>query len=999
MTAIRPNIYNISGGFCFAEALAQGLLEAAADDPLKLSEYLVLLPSRRACRTLRETFLRLSEGRALLLPRMQPAGDVDADDVGLLLAGDADAADILSLPPAIPALERQMLLAQAIQKTGTVQAFDQAASLARDLAHFLDEVQSEGLDFSALETLVPEEFSEHWQETLTFLKIITHHWPEILGSRGVMDPAARRNLLLRAQMRVWEKHPPSHPVIAAGTTGTIPVVRDLLACVARLPQGAVVLPGLDTALDDDSWHKIAPDHPQYNMKTLLARLGAERSEVGNWQVRKMPAANAARLRLMTETMRPAETTEQWRQLASADIPSAALKDFTRIDVATPQEEAELIALVMREALETPGKTSALITPDRRLARRVALALRRWGIVIDDSGGQPLTELPVGAFLMLSAEAAERKLAPASLLALLKHQETAMAMPSQELRQLVYTLDKLALRGPRPPSGFAGLRQAVEGLDAEKDTHARKSLLEWLVRVEDVMAGFVAMLSSSAEKPFRELLQAHLHAAEALAATVDKPGASRLWLGDAGDAAGDFLQDVLAAAAHVPPLTPSSYVSILRMLLKSVTVRPRYGAHPRLAILGQIEARLFAADQVILGGLNEGTWPALPAHDPWLSRPMRKKFGLPSPENEVGLAAHDFVQAAAGHEIVLTRAQKVDGTPTVPARWLLRLEAVLQAVGLEMPVAGALRYRQWLKDMDQPAAITPVQRPAPTPPLSARPAKLSVTRVETWVRDPYQIYAQHILGLRALDDIDADPGAAERGTFIHAALEKFIEAFPRELPENAEEKLLALGRAGLDEMRVPPEVEAFWWPRFQRIAGMFTAEERKWRGRASPLATEAKGVLDFDGFTLTGTADRIDKMPDGSYAIIDYKSGYPPTRSEVRKGISPQLPLEALMLQKGGFENIPAGAVEELVYWRVTGTGQEPVKRMELAADDYTASQLAAEAEEGLRALIELFRDEKTPYLSQPRADARPKFSDYEHLARLREWGISGDDGDGAEETA
>jgi ATP-dependent helicase/nuclease subunit B len=991
MRKSSPNIYNIPAGFCFAEALAQGLLELAEDDPLKLSEYLVLLPSRRACRTLRETFLRLSEGKALLLPRMQPAGDVDADDVSLLLAGDADAADILSLAPAIPALERQMLLAQAIQKTGTVQTFDQAASLARDLAHFLDEVQSEGLDFAALENLVPEEFAGHWQETLTFLKIITYHWPEILKTRGVSDPAARRNLLLEAQMRVFEKHPPQYPVIAAGTTGTIPVVRELLACVARLPQGAVVLPGLDTGLDDESWDKIGPDHPQYNMKTLLAGLGADRSDIKNWQVKKIPPANAARVRLLTETMRPAETTEQWRRLPPGDIPSAALKDFMRIDVATPQEEAEIIALIMRESLEEPGKTSALITPDRRLARRVTLALRRWGIQIDDSGGQPLTELPVGAFLMLTAEAAERKLAPASLLALLKHQETAIAMPSKELRQLVYTLDKVVLRGPRPPSGFAGLRQAVEKLDVEKQSRDRESLLQWLEHVEDVMSEFVAMLSIGAEKSFRELLQAHIHMAEALAATVDKPGAARLWQGEAGESAGDLLQDILAAAEHVPPLSPSSYVSILRMLLKSVTVRPRYGAHPRLAILGQIEARLFAADQVILGGLNEGTWPALPGHDPWLSRPMRKQFGLSSPENEVGLAAHDFVQAAAGHEIVLTRAQKVDGTPTVPARWLLRLEAVLQAVGLSIPVGDALRYRQWLKDMDAPAAITSVQRPAPTPPAAARPKKLSVTKVETWVRDPYQIYAQYVLGLHALDDIDADPGAAERGTFVHAALEKFIETFPKDLPANAEEKLLELGRAALDLMRVPPEVDAFWWPRFQRIARMFVEEERKWRLRATPLATEAAGAYQLDDFTLTGKADRIDKMPDGSYAIIDYKSGYPPTKTEVRKGISPQLPLEALMLQKGGFENIPAGSVEELVYWQVTGTGQLPVKRIELAADDYTAKQLAEEAEEGLRTLIELFRDEKTPYLSQPRADAKPKFSDYEHLARLREWGISGDD--------
>ncbi|MBW7910651.1 MAG: double-strand break repair protein AddB [Alphaproteobacteria bacterium] len=997
----KPNVLNIPAGQSFADSLARGLLARAAQDPLALGDYLLLLPSRRACRTLRDAFLRLSGGQAIVLPRMVPVGDVEAEEVTLLLSGLDDGGEALGdIPDAVSKMERQILLAHALMKSGKAQSFDQAVSLAQDLGHFLDEVQTENLSFDGLAKLVPDAFAGHWQQTLNFLETLTRIWPEILQSRGVIDSAARRNLLLAAQETVWRHQPPAYPVIAAGSTGTVPAARALLALVAHLPQGELVLPGLDTGLDEDSWAQIGEDHPQYNIKKLLAAAGAARADVGDWPLRHETPVNHARVRLLSEAMRPAETTERWRQLTPHDIPQTALDGLTRIDCDTPQEEADVIALILREALQTPGKTAALITPDRRLARRVTLSMRRWGIDIDDSGGQPLTELPVGAWLMLCAEMAEQSLAPIALLSLLKHPVMAAGIPADDMRRMTYTLDQMALRGPRPSAGFAGLRAAIEKLAGEKQQDNKKDLLAWLDKIEPIATPFMALMEEGAEKPFRQILEAHIKLAEDLAATTESAGASRLWLGEAGEGASQLLQQLLAAALDVPPLAPAHYVPLLRMLMKSVTVRPRYGMHPRLSILGQVEARLYCADMVILGGLNEGTWPALPAHDPWMSRPMRRDFGLPSPEKALSLAAHDFVQAASAPEVILTRAQKVDGTPTVPARWLLRIDAVLEAVGLALPQAAGQRYRQWRQDMDTPAAIQPAPRPAPTPPLHARPRQLSVTRIETWMRDPYQIYAQYILNLRAFDPIDADPGGAERGTFIHAALEKFIDAYPDVLPPDAEHKLLSFGRESLVDLRVPQDVEAFWWPRFEKIAHEFVRQENEWRQDAKPFATEVDGKYEFAAsggpFTLSGKADRIDRMTAGGYAIIDYKSGGTPGKGEVRQGIAPQLPLEALMLRAGAFEGISAGDTAELMYWRVTGSGQKPVERVRFADGKPSIAEMTDAAAAGLAALVEKFDDPNTPYLSQPRAEAKPKFSDYEHLARVREWAVGGDDGeDGA----
>lgn len=979
------NLYNIPAGYSFVDALAKGILEKTAADPLALGDYTILLPSRRACRTLREAFLRLSGGKPLILPLMRPIGDVAADEV-MMLSPDA-----VSIPPALSRLERQMLLARLILKQGSmVKTFDQAAALALELGHFLDEAQTERLSFDRLEKLVPEAFSIHWQQTLFFLRIVTENWPKILEERGAIDYADRRNRLLEAQVKAWEKSPPSKPVIAAGSTGTVPAAAELLSLVAQLPQGALVFPGLDMSLDAESFAALGAGHPQYNMKRLLARMEATRENVKLWPSIKDFSINIPRVRLLREALRPAETADAWQRLTIEDVPEQALDGFIKIECDTAQEEAETIALIMRETLETPEKTCALITPDRRLARRVALALSRFGIAVDDSGGQPLTELPVGVFLMALAEMAASALAPVPLLSFLKHPFLSQRIEDGMAR----FLDQRVLRGPRPSPGFAGLRAAVLALDPEKEKR-RLDFLTWIDAFEKEMSDIVALFSDPAPKNFQLLLTVHLKAAEKSALE------GILWKGAAGEAASRYLSELLASARDVPDVTPSQYLALLQTLFKTVTVRPDHGTHPRLSILGQIEARLFSADRVILGGLNEGTWPEDPPQDPWMSRPMRKDFGLPAPEKSIGLAAHDFVQAGSAKDVILTRAQKVDGTPTVPARFLLRIDAVLKAVGLNWPLQKAAQYRAFVAELDRAVEVRAIDPPRPTPDVSARPRALSVTQVEKWMRDPYQIYARHILKLDPLDPLDADPGGAERGTFIHKALENFIKAFPNELPQSAVEALLDFGRKALLELRIPDEVEAFWWPRFERAAAAFVAEEKEWRKEAKPLLQETKGTWTIDDvgapFVLTGKADRIDRLSSGGYAIIDYKTGTLPGKTEITQGLFPQLPLEAVMLEQGAFPEIKEGEVQSLLYWRISGAGEDPVLRKDVFKKEGDLRAVMDEAGAGFRDLIRTFDLKETPYITRASAKKESFVSDYAHLSRIKEWGL--DDAGGEDEAA
>jgi len=962
-------VFTIPSDLCFVTTLAEGLWQRVKADPLALASYTVFLPTRRSCRALRDAFLRVTGGKAALLPRLQPLGDSDELDLDF-----AEDQAFETLPPALPPLRRQLLLTQLVMKKEPGIPLDQAASLAASLANLIDQTQSEGLSFAALASLAPEEYAEHWKETLRFLDIVTAIWPPLLALEGCLDPAARRDAVLDAQAAHWLAHPPSAPLIAAGSTGSVPAVGRLMAAIAQLPLGEVILPGLDLALEEEAWQAIDETHPQATMKHWLEQMAkAKRQDVICWE--GFASVNAPRARLLREALAPASVTDRWRSLTPADIPPEASAGLERLDLDHQREEADVIALRLRAALTIEGRTAALITPDRTLAARVAAALGRWGIVADDSAGSPLPSWPVGRFLCDVLQAAAPKASPVASLALLKHPLAAAGLAPETCRLYARRVEMGAWRGVRLAGGLSGAAQALEGQDP--------ALAAWLLRLAEAFAPFTAHWDEA--QPLPVWLTAHAVLAETLATSADTPGDEILWRGDDGQAASTWFDEVRSASVGFPALTAAAYARLIPSLMQSVTVRPVHGQHPRLSLLGPLEARLLHHDLVILGGLNEGTWPPAAAVDPWLSRPMKKKFGLPSPEHRVGLSAHDFVQLASAGEVLMTRARRVGGAEAVPSRFVLQLETVLRAAGQSEPLAPTQPWRAWAKALDASAAFKPMAKPEPCPPLAARPRTLSVTEIGTWLCNPYAIYAKRILRLQKLDPLDADVSAADHGSAIHEALEIFIQKTKQVWPADPLALLLEEGRRAFAAFQDRPQVKAFWGPRFERIAVWFVAEEERRRAEGiKPLAVEAEGTLALGhgAFTLRGRVDRIDLLPDGRVQIIDYKTGSAPSEKKVMAGYEPQLPLLALMASAGGFAGLAAYETGALSYWKLQG-GEEPAKTTDLKAD-LAAQQ--TKAKEGLESLITRFADPRMAYRAVPRPAFSPDYNDYEHLSRLAEWG-------------
>ena len=992
-----PRVFSIAAGRPFLDVLAHWLLASIPhEDPFALADATILLPTRRAARALADAFARQAGGRhgqsAMLLPRIETLGDIDEDEMTL---ADAGAELALDLPAAIDPVRRRLVLARMVAARDAAErgeaSWPAALSAADALGQLLDSLQAEDIPFSALQNVTPERYAGHWARSLDFLKIIGEVWPHWLNEHNAMDAAARRRMLIEARAEAWRATPPKGPVIAAGSTGSMPAVAALMGVIARLPKGCVVLPALDLGLDEAGWRDIDDPHPQRGLKLLLERtekgLAANRGDVSELPLipdesagrEDAPHGHAARRRLLSLALRPAKATDAWREGLDALGPDAIKEAATGLSIVEADDEegeASAIALLMREALETPEKTATLVTPDRNLARRVEAALARWDVAVDDSAGRPFSQTPLGAFLRLTVRWLTDPGAPAALIPLLQHPACNAGRPRAETQRAARALD-LALRGPRPGADFQSLR-----------THAEKREDAGI----NALLGFLAPLAADISASGAEArLSRAINAAETLHSDGRAGSGAALWSGAEGEAGAGLLARLAGGLSDLGDIPDADWPHLFDGLIAGTPVRRRAPAHPRLSIMGPLEARLHRADRIILGGLNEATWPGDAGVDPFLSRPMRAEAGLPSPERRIGLAAHDFFVLAAGAETFLTRSKRRERAPARPSRWFVRLRNLLIAAEKLDDCEASAKLLRWTGSLDAPKAVAPARPPQPRPPVALRPRKLYVTDIGRLIRDPYAIYAKHILRLRELDALEAMADQRLKGVAVHTLAEAVaaIDVNARD----ADERLQELMERTLEEAPMNAGAAAIWRHRLVRAGDFLLATERDLRARGAPAVVEKKGVMTMAApagpYEIAARADRIDQLHDGGFAVFDFKTGRAAKEKEISSGLEPQLPLEALIAEAGGFEGLN-GPARRIAFIRLHGGGEGG----EIVSDISGAElvKILEGAREGAGRLIAQFDDPATPYLSQPRARFKDAYGAYDQLARRKEWSTAGEDG-------
>lgn len=1023
---VHPKVFTVAPGAPFLPAIADGLLEGTLvdgftfdGDPMALARATIYVPTRRAARELRSVFMDALGQRSILLPRIRPLGEFD-EDAAFFAAG---AGEMMSVPPAIDALERQLALGTltarwteamtddlhalyGIERVTTPVSTADAFWMAADLAALIDQLETEGIPFKAIEDAAGAEVSEWWNVTLAFLQIVKKAWPAHLAEANRLDPADHRNRMIRAEAARLAAAPPAGPVIVAGSTGTIPATAELIATIARLPQGAVVLPGYDTEMDGETRTLLETvgdatpviGHPQFGMHKLVRSIGIAPDAIERLGAAEDDAV-AARSRWVAAALAPAERTADWAA-QRATFKDAAFAGTAVLHAADERTEALAIACALREAILDPQATAALVTPDRQLARRVATELARFNVEANDSGGTPFALTPHGSLLALALPLAAGEADPAALLALLKHPLARFGADRAAHMAATAHLEMLALRGGTGRialgrfAGFAEDALAQWADDGRRkpdwfqaiDAGAFDQARDLAQRIEAAFAPLCALGDAAETIALDKTVCATVQVLEAI--TRDGDGRfDALYAGESGTALEGLLRRLRDSATPIA-FAADQWPDMVRALTATMAVKPAAGGHPRIAIWGTLEARLQTVDLMVLGGLNEGTWPAQTSNDAFLTRSMKAEIGLDPPERRIGLAAHDFQMAMGNRRVLLTRAIRAGGAPAVASRWLQRLETLAGPDRTAAMHAAGGHYAQLAETVAAPSIADPAGRPAPQPPLTARPKALSVTEVETLRRDPYAVYARRVLELAPLDPLVRDPDFADRGSLIHKVMEEAARARIDWPAETAHAALERLARDVFDAERLPPEIDAVWWARMLAALPRIVA----WETERQPLITarhpEARArptPVGATGVTLRGYADRVDARTDGLADIIDFKTGGAPSAPQVQTLLAPQLPLEAALLERGAFDSPEKSEPGDLIYVRLGARG-ELVARPVSGGKNDKAATLARRAWEKLEGLCAHYNKFEQGYPSRLMPFREADFDgDYDHLARALEW--------------
>ncbi|MDP2520429.1 double-strand break repair protein AddB [Shimia thalassica] len=961
----QPRVFAAPPGADFPEVLVQGLRSRFANSPPEdMARVQLILNTRRMERRVRALF---DQGPPCLLPRIH------------LLTDFGNLSGSLGVPVAISPMRKRFelvqLVAQLLDAQPDLAARSSLYDLADSLATLMDEMSGEGVSPDVIEGLDVSDQSGHWARAKTFFAIARHFLERI---EDQPDAEARQRMIVEGLMHQWDQNPPRHPVIIAGSTGSRGTTMLLMQAVAKLPQGALVLPGFDFDMPETVWTTLSDalsseDHPQFRFQKLLSNLDLSASDVVPWA--GFDAPNTERNRLVSLALRPAPVTDQWLEegplLGNLE---EATRQMTLVEAPSMREEALAIAMRLRQAAQE-GVTAALITPDRMLTRQVTAALDRWDLVPDDSAGMPLQLSPPGRFLRHTAALLVKELTAEALLTLLKHPLCHSGQDRNlhllHTRDLELAMRKQGMTYPEPETlrAWAG---------AQKDPP--------LVWIEWVISQFCGQIIAGSPD-FSAVLEAHIALSERIAAGSDE-GSGSLWDEAAGREAAKIIAQLRDNAKFAGPLEARDYADLFGSVIAGGEVRNRDKGHPNVLIWGTLEARVQGADLVILGGLNEGSWPESPSPDPWLNRKMRHDAGLLLPERRIGLSAHDFQQAVGAPQVWLTRSIRSDEAETVSSRWVNRLTNLLKGLpdqgGVQALSEMQARGQEWLsmvKSLERVEEVPSENRPSPRPPVTVRPDHLSVTEIKKLIRDPYAIYARHILKLRPLDSLMKTPDALLRGIIVHEVLEQFVMDVDADASHLNSAHLLEISETVLAENVPWATARALWKARIERVSGHFVSGEIGRRANAIPIAYECKARSEIPelGFTLSAKADRIDRTEKGDLVIYDYKTGRPPSQDE-QKFFDKQLLLEAAMAERGGFKDIDPADVVDAIY---LGLGNPPKdERAPLA--ETTPAQIWDEFTQ----LIAHFMDAENGFTARRAMHSDRDHSDYDQLARFGEWDVT-----------
>jgi len=962
MSKKSQNIFGSNVGSNFSDDFVDGFIERFNKfSPEYIANIYLFVNTKRLLESIKESFLIRSPG---VLPKIFSITDLRP------LAIEYQLPELLNLQK--EHLDLNELIKKYLLLSPSAVPSSASYELANDLINLRAEMYSEDVSVDKLKTLSKENLSSHWQQSLEFLNIIIEYW--INANRDVPIEAINLEILSILEKK-WCTNPPKYPIIIAGSTGSIGITKKFIKLVSKQKKGLVVLPGFDFSQPADVWNSFKKsndfeDHPQYRYFELLNDMAIHPKNINNWKNKRVSLS--PRNQLISLALRPAPVTDQWLNEGPklSDL-NAATSGLTLIEAPTTRDEANAIALCIRKAVEE-NKSISLITPDQDLIRQVNAGLGRWNLIPDDVAGKSLSVTPTGVFLRQIIRLIGQEISAENLISLLKNPITNSG--NTERGNHINLVRAIELKWRKTQDNNDPI---LNFLSKSVEINADPLWLPWI-------QNNLKKLNNITSATLTEFVEVLVDTSEQFSnGPSGKIG--RLWHQNSGETTRKILNGLLTSGADTKPMTISEFSTIMNFILNTEKVRETVNAHPLIKFWGTLDARISNTDITILSGINEGTWPNTRNADHWLNRSMRKEAGLLSQERKVGLLAHDFQQGINNQNVIISRSKRVGDTPSIPSRWLNRITNLLKGLGLEginhlneMKIRGDfwLNLAKVIEEPNQP--LPPAERPSPIPPVATRPKKLSVTQIETLIRDPYSVYARHVLKLKSLKSLKKQPSALLRGNVMHEIMQNFSEHTKNNHKLiNHSELIKISNRIFIKE--VPwPATRLIWQTRFEKAIPLFIEAEKLRRQNANPLFFEHPGstFLSDVGITLTAIADRIDKNDSNELLIYDYKSGKPPTIKQLEI-FHKQLLLEALIAENGGFRDIPNTRVASICY--ISLNNSYPNTEKIITRDEIT------KIENEISQLIDYYKSHNTGFTARLRMEKIDVTSDYDHLSRYGEW--------------
>lgn len=965
------NILNIPGCFNFLKSVHEFIINRT-NDKLSLSNFTILLPSRRSCNELKRIFLENSSNSAIILPNIRAIGDIDYDDLVLKQINKNDLENFSDFSNNTSRIKYKILLIKELLKWAKSSnknlfkdiTIEQASNLALELEKFLNEVNRNGLNLDDLEKIVDDEYSQHWQEVLNFLEIFGKKWNKFIKDNNVISVVDFKSRMIEFNAEYFKKNKPLNPIVIAGVSGSVKSTCEFIKSLIKYDNCYYFFKDLNKNLTEDEWKEIGVFHPQYSFKNLLDNcINCERDRVKNLEFNNCLIVNPIIEKILSFSMLPYNETHKWQ--SKLNIKKEDFSHISKIECNNSFEELSVISLITKHVHETSNDNVAIITSDEIFANQLAVELKNLNLDVNNAFGNKISRTEVVKFLFLILDVIKNKYETVAFLSLLKHDFTLFGYNKNELNRLTLLLEDKILRG------YGNL--GCEGILKKVNEFGNLELIDFIKKIMETLDKF------KCEKlNFQSVIKLHIELAENIASNSEVVGSNAFWNNSKnGDELLNFFNEVIKESESYGDIKNcDEYSYLLDYLIAENSYSDRYSIHPMVNIISPQEAKLINYDLIILTNLNDGRFPPHISTDPWMSKSMRKAFGLPDRDELIGNFAYDFTQFLCNKKVILTRSLKEDGVPTVKSKYLMRLETFLLCQN-HLKLEENNIWKEVFKKRNFAEQNIIIKRPKPKPPLDRRPRELYATKIEKLMNNPYDIYAEKILNLKKKDDFYENKIFAFFGSAVHEALENYIKNYKAAEFAKLYEKLIKYGKESFDKYFTDETSRELFFIRFSNIAEWFIEQDEAVRASGYNVYAERieKLYMKNIDFTIAAKIDRIEENEFGSINIIDYKTGNTPSTSDVLTAKKPQLIIEAIVLENK--------KTDKLVYWSIKGKGDEKIQEI-----DSDICELVNKGRDGIVRLITHFNVFENSYIATAfdLNDQNHYASDYKHLSRVEEWG-------------